>query len=192
MSTIESLKTKIVTELKFLSHLKECALLGYPSWHGIGERMIWLGELEFLENINKTKIVYKASSQTFNSRKFERIVGRNPIFLHGGGDLGDLYPTPQNFKEHIVSTYQKNEIVIFPQTIFFQHRLNLEKAKKVFNSHPKLTIIAREQKSYELAKEYFPNNNIILVPDMAFLIFENVRNLAPKCLGTTKVIFLSR
>lgn len=191
MPTVESLKTKIVTELKFLSHLKECALLGYPSSHNIGDRMIWLGELEFFQNINKTKILYKASPKTFNPWEFEKKIGRNPIFLQGGGDLGDLYPKTQDFKEYIIQKYQKNEIVIFPQTILFQHRLNLEKAKKVFNSHPKLTVIAREQKSYGLAKEYFPNNNIILVPDMAFLISENVRNLAPKCLGT-KVIFLSR
>ena len=47
-------------------------------------------------------------------------------------------------------------------------RYNLRKVKDAFESHPDVTVLLRDQWSYDYCKEHFPTNKLYLVPDMAF------------------------
>ena len=42
----------------------------------------------------------------------------------------------------------------------------MSKTKEIFSNHKNLTIVAREQKSYEMLKKYFDKNKVILTPDI--------------------------
>lgn len=56
-----------------------------------------------------------------------------------------------------------------PQSITLSNdyigKMELEKSKKIYNTHKKLSIIARDKKSYNYAKDIFDNNDIYLAPD---------------------------
>lgn len=58
-----------------------------------------------------------------------------------------------------------------PQTIYFENKDKEKEMAEIFSNHKNLTICTREKYSYNLAKKIFDKNNIILCPDMAFLLF---------------------
>lgn len=88
----------------------------------------------------------------------------------GGGNMGDLYPLIEAFRQAVISNLKGNKIISFPQTIDFntskagQNALN--KCVKIYSSHPDLTLIAREHKTFDYFKKHFPKNKVILTPDI--------------------------
>lgn len=98
----------------------------------------------------------------------EKQIGKAPIFFHGGGSLGDIWPRHQKFREKIILRYQDRPVIILPQSIYFANKVNFKKAANIFNSHPNLTLFVRDNYSYELALQNFHNCQVILAPDMAF------------------------
>jgi pyruvyl transferase EpsO len=170
--TPEKLKQTLHQALANLESYPRCALLDYPDHLNIGDHLIWLGSVLYLTDILKTKIDYAASMREFSGTEMEQRVGKAPIFLHGGGNLGDLWTNSQNFREQIISEYKDRPIIILPQSIYFRDKNNLKKAANIFNSHPNLTIYARDINSYEIALQAFENCQIIKAPDMAFQLID--------------------
>lgn len=167
-STPQKIRDNLHTALENIGALEECALLDYPSHFNIGDHLIWLGEIFYLTDLLKTKIKYVANIYNFSPEELEKRVGNAPILLHGGGNLGDLWPAHQEKREQIISQYRDRPIIILPQSIYFANLANLNKAADIFNSHPNLTLFVRENYSYQLAIEHFYKCRIIKAPDSAF------------------------
>lgn len=163
---------QLISALKPLENLRHCAFLNYPDYLNIGDHLIWVGSWLYLTDVNKTKVNYIASANEFDEDSFLRNSQNSPIVFHGGGNLGDLWPGHQKFREYLIGKYKDREIYILPQTIYFKETKNLEKAKQVFNSHPNLTLFCRDKVSYEIAKKHFDACKIKLAPDMAFQLLE--------------------
>ena len=168
ISTPEKIKDVLHTALGEIGSFEQCALLDYPNHPNIGDHLIWLGEILYLTDVLKTKINYVTSLEDFSPEVMDKQVGKAPIILHGGGNLGDLWPKYQIWREQIISTYKDRQIIILPQSIYFKNQDNLARAAEVFNAHPNLTIFARESYSYELALKHFHNCRVIQSPDSAF------------------------
>ncbi len=164
----EQLKEVLHKSLGKLEAFQECALLDYPDYPNIGDHLIGLGTVLYLINVQKTKIKYTASPNNFSSKVMEERIGKSPILLQGGGNLGDLWTAHQKFREQIISKYRDRPIIILPQSIYFVETTNLMEAANVFNSHPNLTLFVRDDYSYELALKSFYNCQVIKAPDMAF------------------------
>lgn len=168
LSTPEKIRDILQTALRNIGESENCALLDYPDYLNIGDHLIWLGTVFYLTDVLRTKINYAASIEDFSEELMEKQVGQAPIFLQGGGNLGDLWLKHQEFRERIISKYRNQPIIILPQTIYFKNQANLKRAANVFNSHPNLTIFTRDNYSYETACQQFHNCQIIKAPDMAF------------------------
>ncbi|ABA20469.1 Polysaccharide pyruvyl transferase [Trichormus variabilis ATCC 29413] len=170
LTTPETIKNYLHEALGKIEPFEQCILLDYPDHANIGDNLIWLGELLYLHNTRQSQITYNASVENFSVQEMDKCKSscEIPIFLHGGGNLGDLWLKFQNFREYIISEYKENPIIIFPQSIYFQEEDNLIKAARIFNSHPNLTIFVRDNYSYQLATNYFSNCRIIKSPDAAF------------------------
>ena len=156
--------------LQNLPSFRTCALLDYPDHLNAGDHLIWLGTVLYLTVERGLDILYTSSLADFSPAELERAAGDSPIFLQGGGNLGDLWPDSQRFRERIISTYADRPVVILPQTIHFSTDASLRQAMKIFNAHPDLTIFARDHHSYELGSKYFEKCRVILAPDMAFFL----------------------
>ncbi|MGH9612578.1 MAG: polysaccharide pyruvyl transferase family protein, partial [Bryobacteraceae bacterium] len=161
-SSAEAIRAALHHALADVPLAGECALLDYPAYPNIGDHMIWLGEISYLTRVRGVKIRITGSLEEPAS-----LPGGLPILLSGGGNLGDLWAKHQAFRERIVSRYRDRPIVIFPQTLYFRDPANLRKAAAVFNSHPDLTILVRDERSLEVAQA-FGNCRVRLAPDMAF------------------------
>jgi exopolysaccharide biosynthesis predicted pyruvyltransferase EpsI len=168
MSKPIQIQEKLHKALKNIVKAPKYALLNYPNHINLGDHLIWLGNLFYLASIAKSQIGYVASTPTFDDEEMHKAVGKAPILLHGGGNLGDIWQAHQKFREFIISKYIDRPVVLLPQTIFFQENSNLERAAKVFNHHPDLTIFTRDRVSLDIAKQAFYNCRVFLAPDTAF------------------------
>ena len=96
------------------------------------------------------------------------------IILHSGGNLGDRGIWSENARRLIIQNFPGNKIVSLPQTIFFSDtakgREELGISKTIYNNHKKLTVMARDERSYSLAKKYFPQCEVLLFPDFVLYL----------------------
>jgi pyruvyl transferase EpsO len=167
-TVLDSLRASLQTALDGIAPLRECALLHYPYYPNIGDHMIWLGAVSYWVDHCQTTLNYIASAQNFCSKKLAATSRDTPIILSGGGNLGDLWPREQHFREYIIDRYRDRPIISLPQSIYFADPDNAARAACIFNAHPNLTLFAREAVSYQLAQQYFPHCRVFQAPDMAF------------------------
>ena len=160
---IQQLKSLIKTSLSPLID-SNYWLLEVPYYSNIGDSLIWQGEVDFLSSF-PYKCRGMFSSGTFH---FPSINPNDVILFQGGGNFGDLWSVPHEFKMKVMAEYPDNKFVFFPQTVYFQRHENLLSCAE-FMSNYNVTICARDNSSYASLKKYF-KNEIVLAPDMAFYI----------------------
>lgn len=131
--------------------------------------MLFLAALLWLGRQCDASQIYLAHRLNFSKEKLNRKIGDNPIFCLGGGNLGDLWPNPQRFRESVVQACPSQPITLLPQCMYFRQLKNLERARTIFNEHPRLTIMARDPVSLGLVNQHFGGTSI-LTPDQALLL----------------------
>jgi len=161
---IDELKNKIYEEFTPLID-SDYIHLDLPYHSNIGDTLIWEGEDTLLKNL-PYKCLHKSSLFTFKESKIPESA---IILLHGGGNFGDLWRRFQDFRLDIIKQYKNNKIIIFPQTVWYKNELQAKADAEKMALHRNLTICARDKISYDFLKTHF-NNNILLLPDMAFCI----------------------
>lgn len=143
-----------------------CALLDFPNYGNVGDAAIWLGERAILRSLG-ARVAYASDPASFRADFLRASVGSGPIFIQGGGNLGDLWPDLQAFRERVVETFHDNPIIQLPQSIHFADRQNLDRARRVFAAHPRFTLLLRDRRSLAIARAEFVAE-AALCPDMAF------------------------
>jgi exopolysaccharide biosynthesis predicted pyruvyltransferase EpsI len=164
----------------------EVALIGYPNHPNVGDSAIWLGERAWLSHAGH-RVVYVADLVSYSPRAMARAIGqRGIILLHGGGNLGDIWPMHQALRERVMREFSGHRIIQLPQTAHFTDRRALERARDVFESCSDLVLIAREHQTQSRLKHWF-NVQVDLAPDPAFV-------LGPHRAGTpaVEVVWLAR
>ena len=98
------------------------------------------------------------------------------VTVVGGGNMGDLYGDIEILRLLVVKTFQKNKVVLFPQTIDYSDSTEakwlLRKSQKIYSKHPDLMMMAREKVSFERMKQWYPDVNIVLTPDIVMTLNE--------------------
>lgn len=145
------------------------ALVDFPNYPNVGDSAIYLGQLECLRALHRPPPRYTCDFRSHDPAVMRSRIGRGPILLTGGGSFGDLWPTGQAFRESILREFRDNPIVQLPQTLYFRERASLEQARRVVNAHSNFTLLVRDARSLELARNEF-NVPAFLCPDMAFCL----------------------
>jgi exopolysaccharide biosynthesis predicted pyruvyltransferase EpsI len=165
---------------------ERCALLDFPNHGNVGDSAIWLGTRALLQRLG-ARVVYASDFLTLRAPTLRAAVGDGPIFLQGGGNLGDLWPAFQRFREEVIESFPESPIVLLPQSIHFEDRHNLARARQVFRAHDRLTLLVRERQSLELARAQL-ELPATLCPDLAFGLGPLRRSSAP----TEDLVLLAR
>jgi pyruvyl transferase EpsO len=143
--------------------------LNYPNHVNIGDHLIWAGTVDYLQRVSQTRIAYTAALDSYSEPSLNRALSADdPILLHGGGSLGDLWPDRQEFHERVVAGNPNRPVIVLPQSVHFRDAARARHAADVFNAHGGMTIFLRDQRSYAVASELFTNCKVHLAPDMAF------------------------
>ena len=88
------------------------------------------------------------------------------VMLHSGYHMTDLYMWEEMLNRYAIQSFKDRAILAFPQTIFYQADDELKKAEGIYNSHPSLTIMCRDEVSYAFAQAHFPKCRLLLMPDI--------------------------
>jgi exopolysaccharide biosynthesis predicted pyruvyltransferase EpsI len=144
-----------------------CALLGFPHHNNVGDNAIWLGEKEILRRAGG-ELVYVCDISTYSRDDLHASLSDGVILLHGGGNLGDVWPVHQRFREQVIQDFPGHRIVQLPQSIHFSSLEAVAQARRVFEPHPDLTILARDHESVDLAERL--GARAAVCPDFAFAL----------------------
>ena len=155
---------------------KNIYLIGTEDCGNLGDHMIAVAELKFIkdnfEGRNIIECPLKQYRNNLNDMKY-RIKSSDIIFLTGGGNMGDLYPFSEAVRESVIKLFGKNRIIIFPQTVFFEDKKNIQHSQDIYQKAERLVIATRERYSYDLCKEVYKGINIIEVPDIVLYLEMN-------------------
>lgn len=87
------------------------------------------------------------------------------IFIHSGYLIYDPHPE-LHFICSVVDAFHDFHVTILPQTVNLVDQHTREHVAKCFNAHPDLTLICRDEVSYENSQTLFNNCQIRLMPDV--------------------------
>ncbi len=111
------------------------------------------------------------------------------FFLHSGGNLGDRGRWSENMRRQMIGAFPHNQIVSLPQTIYFSDtptgKTEQENTRRIYATHPNLTVIGRDPRSGELAAELFPKAKTFCMPDFVLSLpprSSDKKNNPPKIL----------
>lgn len=88
------------------------------------------------------------------------------IFFQSGYCTQDLGGFHDEVHRITVENALKVPIIMLPQTVFFKSKENAARTAEVYSKYSNLTILLRDAKSFEYAKELFKMNRLMLCPDI--------------------------
>lgn len=156
-----------------------------PYYENLGDTLIWEGTLNFMKQI-PFKCLYSTNFEYYERPTLDKNV---VIVLQGGGNWGDLWVVHHEFRKRVIMDFPENPIVVLPQSVFYQDKANLKKDVEFYNLYTNVTICVRDKKSYDILSDSL-NNQIRLVPDMAF--FVNTSNYKLKSVVNNRILFAKR
>ena len=150
---------------------RDFVILDLPYHPNVGDSLIAAAAKNLFKK-TQYRCLYYSSSYTFDKR---RLSSEILIIFNGGGNLGDLWPSYSVFRNKIICDHQDNNFIILPQSVFYKDKNNLEEDIRVYSLCGKrMTICARDQKSYDFLKSNFVKNTVVLIliwPFILILIF---------------------
>jgi pyruvyl transferase EpsO len=145
------------------------ALLDFPDHANVGDSAIWLGETAMLRGITGSDPCFTSCWHDFDEAAFHAACPDGIVFLHGGGNLGDIWPHHQRFREHILTALHDYRIVQLPQSIHFDDPAAGRRFADRATGHPDLTLYVRDRPSLAIAAPWL-GDRARLAPDSAFAL----------------------
>ncbi len=147
----------------------EFALVDFPDHPNVGDSAIWLGTTEYFRLHAHREPHYVTTIAEFDEAALRAAVPAGPIFVHGGGNFGDLWPRHQDFRERLLERFTDREIIQLPQSLHFDDPARAERAAAAIERHGRFRLFVRDEWSYEFATSHF-DCEVALCPDMAVFI----------------------
>jgi exopolysaccharide biosynthesis predicted pyruvyltransferase EpsI len=169
-SLIERLQAQIDACLS--PHIDESpiAFVDFPDIRNVGDSAIWLGEIAYLkQRFGKRPDYVSRGARDFSDVELERSAPEGPIFIHGGGNFGDIWLGHQVFRERILQRWPGRPVVQFAQSIHYGRIERADETARIIDKHRNFTLLVRDQESLHFAEKHF-NCRTVLCPDMAFMI----------------------
>lgn len=167
---LRELRSRLLTLGALLPSNRPIVYLDYPLHLNVGDLCLQLGAEQLFSDLG-LRVIARASM--FNGapllrRRFDPSV---TIVLHAGGNLGDLWPGHQDFREAVVAAFPGNRIVVLPQSLHFAERQGFEACMARWVRHPDLHLVLRDRPSYERVAEHL-GERAYLAPDLAHGLYE--------------------
>ena len=186
MSILNKIKTKAYPYIENIFFAKRFTfvpwkinllLVGTPEYNNVGDSILTLATLklfsDYLDNCNIIEVTKSEYDRYKNTIK-RCLSKRDVITFQPGGNMGNVWYIEEICRRDVIQSFPNNKIILLPQTIYYegttQGQASLKNSQKIYSAHNDLTIIAREKISYQLMREYYPKNKVMLTPDMALYL----------------------
>jgi len=144
------------------------ALLDFPDHPNVGDSAIWLGEVRSLRAVTGAGPAYACAWHEYDAAALERACPAGPIFLHGGGNLGDLWPHHQAMREAVLRDLPHRTVVQLPQSIHWRDARGAARFAALAAAHPDFHLHVRDRGSLGIARGL--GLDATLAPDSAFAL----------------------
>lgn len=156
---------------------KPYAVFDFPNHSNVGDSAIWQGQAKALLEYFGCNPILTCQLLPANA-SLPRLNQSTQVIINGGGNLGDLWPWFQIFRERLIQSYPCNRIVQMPQSIYFQDTIKMHQSKYIFSAHQDFTLMVRDHQSYKTGM-FLNGENTLLVPDMALALGAIPRRITP-------------
>lgn len=90
----------------------------------------------------------------------KQVIGSSDVIVcQGGGNFGSLYDFAEAFRSKVFKSFSDNRIILMPQTCYYAEDENgqnaLKKDQQLIAGCKKITLFARDEKSYEFMRSNF-------------------------------------
>ncbi len=152
---------------------KRIVFMATPTHGNLGDQaIVYSQQLICSKVLSEYKIVEVDNDRYLrNADLIESLVSQDDIIvIDGGGNLGTLWKNEDDKISDIIKRFSNNRIIVFPQTCFyapdesFVDRLN--RNREVYKQAKRLTIMLRDQESYDFCIKNFDGIDFRLVPDI--------------------------
>ena len=144
------------------------ALVDFPDHSNVGDSAIWLGELAHLRAQGRLPAYYSAIAD-FDDAACRAAIGGGPILIHGGGNMGTLWPKHEAFRLHLLRAHRGRPIVQMPQSIHYADIAAAAEMADAIRAHGAFTLLVRDSRSLAFAHEHF-DCPAHLCPDAALML----------------------
>jgi exopolysaccharide biosynthesis predicted pyruvyltransferase EpsI len=163
---VERIRGELLSGLRpIFAGVTEWDLVDFPHHFNCGDSAIWLGELKVAEAFG----VRVCSTTSARMYRRDKLRADGPVVIHGGGNLGGLYPHHDDLRVRVLSDFPDRPVVQMPQSIELTNTAGLERLKRAIGRHRDFTLLVRDQRSLAIAGREF-DCRIDLVPDAAFAL----------------------
>ncbi|TPP03922.1 polysaccharide pyruvyl transferase family protein [Rhizobium glycinendophyticum] len=135
-----------------------------PIHLNVGDLLINLG-VEKLFHDYSIDVALRISLNEFDRTK-RFVTQDHVIVLHGGGNMGDVWPGHEAVRLKAVNEFKKCKILLFPQSIHFRSEETAKRHAAVYRQHPDLSIFVRDLESQKYAADVM-GLDTKLAPDTA-------------------------
>ena len=149
--------------------------LDSASYNNLGDQAIAHAMSIFLQKEFPNREYVEVSERDFlrNFKYLKSVItDKDIICMSGGGNMGNLYPKYEAIRRKVIKNFPDNRIVIFPQTLDYETdaygKKEMERSAEVYSQHKKLTVCAREEKSFRAMSALY--NDVVLVPDIVMYL----------------------
>jgi pyruvyl transferase EpsO len=145
------------------------AIVDFPNIRNVGDSAIWLGEWAYLMSRKVARPAYVSTMHDFSAEELDARMPSGPIFIHGGGNFGDIWEAHQDFREKVLQRWPGRPVIQFPQSIHYKSQARAEKTARIIAQHRNFTLLVRDEESKHFAEKHF-DCRVMLCPDMAVCI----------------------
>ena len=153
--------------LPFVPRFEQLILLDFPNHANVGDSAIYAGELEFFRKRFQARPSIISDATNIPWGRIEASKATDPIFLHGGGNFGDLWPQHQVLREEVLKRFPGRLVIQLPQSIHYGDEGKVDQTAKTIRKHGNFVLLVRDEASFEIAKSNF-QCEVRRSPDMAF------------------------
>ena len=155
------------------------ALLSFPDHSNVGDSAIWLGNVAALQHITGRRASYTCAQEIDLDELRRELSPDNPVFIHGGGNLGDVWPEHQLFRETVLDGLADYRVIQLPQTVHFRDAKAADRFARRVEHHGNFHLMVRDRTSLDYASRAIPAP-VRLVPDAAFFLGQLSRVAVPE------------
>jgi exopolysaccharide biosynthesis predicted pyruvyltransferase EpsI/glycosyltransferase involved in cell wall biosynthesis len=154
--------------------IKKIFLLGVPYHQNIGDQAQTYCLNKWCNKNYPDYAVYEIQSAYTDKFDFypmlllirEKLNDNDKIFIHSGYHTTDIYYNEQILTLAALNVFHKNQIIIFPQTVFFNDATKMQYVAETHNLHKNVIFMARESISHGYAEKMFTCARVIKFPDI--------------------------
>lgn len=155
-----------------------------PDYGNIGDQAIASAEVQIIHRLMPKYSLIEIDLGLYRRVKpwLKKIVfPEDRVYITGGGFLGSLWMSGgEGAVRDIISEFPNNEIVVFPQSLFFERDefglVEKMRTKEIYGRHKRLKLILREDYSYDLAFGLLPEQvQVFELPDIVLSMNVDVK-----------------